>query len=95
MGLGIIAREMALDIAGSTYEPDQVEHLPGITNALADELSRRTDPSKQPWKLPQRLQATAETKAAARYSAWWRSHGSNPVPTLRSHVSEVGSRSFQ
>ena len=42
--LGVIAREMALDIAGLSYAPDTVRHIPGIANVSADALSHRFEP---------------------------------------------------
>jgi hypothetical protein len=44
VGPGIIAREMALDVASSEYMPSIVEHIPGVENTVADELSRRFQP---------------------------------------------------
>ena len=38
--LGIIAREMALDVAELAYAPDVINHVPGISNKTADILSR-------------------------------------------------------
>ena len=35
-----------------SYERDVVEHIPGITNIVADSLSRRTDPAQlKKWSL--------------------------------------------
>ena len=42
--LGIIAREMALDIAEMSYSPDVINHVPGISNKAADTLSRLYEP---------------------------------------------------
>ena len=38
--LGVVAREMALDIADAVYSPDLAAHLPGVANVTADALSR-------------------------------------------------------
>jgi hypothetical protein len=43
-GLGLIARELGLDIAGAIYTPDVAVHIPGATIMLADELSRKIQP---------------------------------------------------
>eukprot|EP00959_Pyramimonas_sp_CCMP1952_P363328 7608249-Pyramimonas_sp.AAC.1 len=43
-GLGQIARELALDFGDCAYKPRVLEHLPGIANDTADELSRRAQP---------------------------------------------------
>ena len=42
--LGLIAREMALDIGASSYAPDEAVHIPGISNTAADCLSRVFEP---------------------------------------------------
>jgi len=49
--LGIIARELALDVAHAVYQPDIVAHVPGIANKLPDMLSRRHEPGYT-WSTP-------------------------------------------
>ena len=39
-GAGIVAREIALDIADACYKPNVAKHLAGVTNKAADALSR-------------------------------------------------------
>ena len=41
---GIIAREMALDIADAGYRPSIAEHVPGDHNVIPDMLSRKFQP---------------------------------------------------
>jgi hypothetical protein len=43
-GTGIVARELALDVACSEYRPQIAEHIPGVDNVIADALSRRHQP---------------------------------------------------
>ena len=51
-----IARELALDFADAPFEPFIGEHIPGISNILADVLSRRCDPAHAAdWQLPREL----------------------------------------
>ena len=38
--MAIIAREIALDIAGGNYQLYELEHVAGVTNVVADALSR-------------------------------------------------------
>ena len=38
-GAGIVARELALDVAASEYCPHVAEHIPGVENVAADMLS--------------------------------------------------------
>eukprot|EP00959_Pyramimonas_sp_CCMP1952_P397671 8332867-Pyramimonas_sp.AAC.1 len=47
--LGLIAREVALDVASAVYGPDVVEHVPGLANVAADTLSRRFAPDAAAW----------------------------------------------
>ena len=70
--LGIIAREMALDISHSSYSPDEAAHIPGLANVAADKLSRVFDP-KSPSTLPPYLEAHVAHKFSARPGEWWRS----------------------
>ena len=52
--LAIVAREIALDIANAAYAPDFNEHVPGISNLMADELSRKHQPGVT-FKVPEAL----------------------------------------
>jgi hypothetical protein len=58
-GTGIIARELALDIACSEYRPQIAEHVPGIDNVIADPLSRKLQPGTE-FLLPPCLRTVAE-----------------------------------
>jgi hypothetical protein len=58
-GTGIVAREMALDIACSEYKPQIAEHIPGVDNIIADALSRRLQPGAHV-QLPHCLHAVKE-----------------------------------
>ena len=48
---GIIAREMAFDIADSCYRPSIAEHVPGDHNVIPDMLSRKFQPGAN-YKVP-------------------------------------------
>ena len=70
--LGIIARELALDIATSSFSPDEAIHIPGIANRAADYLSRICDPSASaspPAYLDPQRRHTCEVRTVS----WWRS----------------------
>ena len=69
--LGIIAREMALDIASSAFSPEDVAHIPGIANKAADFLSRRYTPNKPSLSLPSYLPEHLETTCCPRERDWW------------------------
>lgn len=43
-GMGIIARELALEFGDCSYKPRMLLHIPGIANDWADALSRRHQP---------------------------------------------------
>jgi hypothetical protein len=43
-GAGIVAREIALDIAHAVYTPHVAEHIPGDENLIADAFSRKFAP---------------------------------------------------
>ena len=76
--LGIIAREIALDVAESSYSPDEVVHIPGIANKAADFLSRLCIPdtgSPQPPRYPPYLPLHLAAPCRHRDRGWWRSLG--------------------
>ena len=70
--LNLVARELALDLGRCEFLPRIVAHIPGVANGAADELSRKFDPSKQPWHIPALLACVPETTAPARPESWWR-----------------------
>ena len=48
--MAVIAREVALDIAGGNYQLHELIHVAGVTNVVADALSRLWSP--QPLDFP-------------------------------------------
>ena len=46
-GMGLIARELALEFGSCSYKPRQYSHIPGVANNWADVLSRIHQPGKQ------------------------------------------------
>ena len=74
--LGLIAREIAIDLAESALPPDiRASHLPGVTNTIADSLSRKFSPSSSStcsWTLPAALTACKDRRPEARDCAFYR-----------------------
>ena len=70
IGTGLISRELALDIGEAVYEPNVGTHIPGITNILADHLSRRTDDATA---LPAAFDGAVRREFPTRDRSWWRS----------------------
>ena len=69
-GLGLLAREMALDMAEGCYEPEvHAQHVAGRSNVIADALSRDFD---KELVLPPALQKTARTIVSQRGRSWYR-----------------------
>ena len=68
--MGVIAREMALDISKSAYSPDVAEHLPGVANTACDCLSRLADPSNK-YSVPEFLLPSQRHKCAIRTHKWY------------------------
>ena len=71
-GPSLVARELALDLAQSTYTPAIVEHLPGTANTIADLLSRLGTAS-QKGPLPDVLRGASLRICPARGVEFWRS----------------------
>ena len=67
----LIARELALDIAEALYEPQVCSHTPGISNLIADYLSRMRAQGRQ--DLPAPLRHARRRRLPARLvGTWWR-----------------------
>ena len=69
IGTALISRELALDIAEAVYQPNVGSHIPGVTNVLADHLSRRLDDSAP---LPAPLRHARRRWFPHRAHHWWR-----------------------
>jgi hypothetical protein len=69
--LGIIAREMALDISDSAYAPDLAEHVPGIANKVADVLSREFSPDAA-GSIPPNLESAKRVSVPRRDLSYYR-----------------------
>ena len=59
-GAGIVARELALDVAAAEYAPHVAEHILGIENTFADALSRQFEPGFL-YTLPTEFSSVRET----------------------------------
>ena len=73
--LGVLARELALDLADATYALDFAQHVAGITNGIADSLSRKHQPGKR-YTVPEFLCDAGEIVAQPRNLKWWRTKSS-------------------
>ena len=69
--MGIVAREIALDVAAASYAPDIVEHLPGVANTGSDTLSRLHSPDKS-YNIPDYLKDIMAEPAPMRVDSWYK-----------------------
>ena len=76
-GPAIVARELALDMAECLYRPIVAEHLPGVANITADELSRLVLTGS----VPAGLKEACRVKVPKRSRLWWRALAV-PLPGL-------------
>ena len=90
--LNTVARELALDVADSIYEPQVAEHVPGVANIAADALSRKWDPSHR-YHLPPVLKHACEVHPPSRPPQWWRARDSRLRQTGDEGVSTASSAS--
>ena len=72
--LTLVAKELALDLGRCEYFPRVISHLPGVANVTADILSRKYDPSKPPWSVPDLLRNVPPADMTVRNSDWWRTY---------------------
>jgi hypothetical protein len=70
-GTSIVAREIALDVATSEYQPQIVEHIAGVDNVIADALSRKFMPGAN-FELPACLAKVPEATAPVRDRQYYR-----------------------
>ena len=67
--LNLVARELALAISLGSYLPDIVQHIPGVSNTIADLLSRRFEVAE--FVLPSALRYSMEHIPEVRNDGWW------------------------
>ena len=72
-GPAVIAREAAITIGKCTHTPITFEHIAGISNAIADGLSRLNGPRWDRKALPAVLRQAVLKAPGVRTCAWWRS----------------------
>ena len=68
----VIAREFALDLGDASFAPQIVEHVPGFSNTICDNLSRLTDPTGH-YRIPGCLENSPRVPCPPRDRTWWRS----------------------
>ena len=69
--LGLISREIALDVAEGVYSPDVVCHTPGMANIYPDMLSREFEPGA-PFVLPAALSRVPRIEVPVRSESFYR-----------------------
>ena len=71
--INLIARELALTLGAGCWKPKLASHIPGISNILADWLSRRSAPgSSTTEKMPPQLVEARRVPAPLRDQNWWK-----------------------
>ena len=71
----LVARELALEMADLSFWPDVISHIPGMSNRIADILSRKHEPGTS-WQLPRQLRGVAEARPPKRREDFCRSYRS-------------------
>ena len=68
----MLTREIALEFTEACFHPTEVQHIPGVTNVLADLLSRRWDPQyRDKWELPEALRHLTPTPVPVRDARYY------------------------
>jgi hypothetical protein len=75
-GLSLILQEIALDEAGQVWGFDSLTHIPGVSNTIADPLSRLFAPNAKP--IPDSLTTVPRTIVAHRVGTWWATTARQP-----------------
>eukprot|EP00435_Cladocopium_sp_Y103_P038136 s490_g10.t1 len=71
-GLGVIARELALEFGTCSYRPRYLQHIPGLSNDWADALSRLSQPNATRKPLPDEIRNCRWDIAPSRTEAYYR-----------------------
>ena len=79
-GPAVIARELALDLAEEVYRPHVGSHVAGVSNTIADALSRQFAPGGGP-EVPEALRKARSVLVAQRDRGWWRTLSAPPRGT--------------
>ena len=87
--IGVVARELALDVSDAVYEPQVATHVPGVANVAADTLSRKFDPEFA-YSLPPILASAQEVHPPQRDATWWRSLAPRTSPFTRKQGCNTG-----
>ena len=69
--LQVVARELALDLSQCSYSPDFIEHIPGVSNGIADSLSHMAEQGSD-FQLPTFLSNARCDIPPVRDEKWWR-----------------------
>jgi hypothetical protein len=75
---GIIAKELALDIAEAQYQPHVAEHIPGVHNVVPDLLSRKFQPHAK-YVVPDILLNVEETLLPLRGRSYYKTTKGPPT----------------
>ena len=70
-GMGVIARELALEFGTCSFRPRFLQHIPGITNDWADALSRQAQPGNAK-SLPEQLLRCRQENVPPRNEGFYR-----------------------
>ena len=69
--LNAVVRELALDLAQSSFQLGVLEHVAGVDNKVPDFLSRRSEPGAAKIAPPE-IQGLNFTKVEMRIASWWK-----------------------
>ena len=79
----LIAQEVAIDMAHYTFVPVIAQHIPGIGNVVADELSRWAQPGHSQ-KVPSYVQAPVKRVVPqARTHSYWLTKAGLASPAVK------------
>ena len=68
---GIVGKDMSFVFSEASFMPQIVEHISGVSNAIADELSRIYEPGRS-GDIPAQLQGISPTLIPDRPKSWYK-----------------------
>ena len=80
-GVNLVARELAITLSDCSFRPQIATHIAGLTNKVADTLSRKHQPGK-PYVFPTVLNNVKEYITPTREKAYYSAISESPPSNL-------------
>ena len=66
-----VAKEIAIELTRAVFKPKFAKHVPGLANTVSDRLSRKFEPGRGQWRMPEELVGVPEAFPPVRNSSYY------------------------